>query len=58
MPEAPVLVAAYDGVLVITLDRPEVRNAVELPLVRGVAAALDQKSTFPIPKWGNSRPTP
>ena len=36
-----VLTEARDGVLVITLNRPEARNAVNLPLAHGVAAALD-----------------
>lgn len=31
-----------DGVLLITLNRPEQRNAVNLPLARGIAAALDE----------------
>ncbi|WP_370615296.1 enoyl-CoA hydratase-related protein [Mumia qirimensis] len=33
-----------DGVLVVTLDRPEVRNALSLPLLEGLAAALDVAS--------------
>src|SRR3954465_3110285 len=39
MPE--VLTERRDGVLLITLNRPEARNAVNLALAEGVAAALD-----------------
>jgi enoyl-CoA hydratase len=42
MPEEPVLTERRDGVLLITLNRPEARNAVDLALARGVAAALDE----------------
>lgn len=37
-----VLTERRDGVLVITLNRPEVRNAVNAALAEGVAAALDE----------------
>ena len=40
--ESPVLTERRDGVLLITLNRPEARNAVNLPLAQGIAAALDQ----------------
>jgi enoyl-CoA hydratase len=40
--DAPVLTECRDGVLLITLNRPEVRNAVNLPLAQGIAAALDE----------------
>jgi enoyl-CoA hydratase len=40
--EPPVLVAARDGVLEITLNRPEARNAVNAAVAEGVAAALDR----------------
>jgi enoyl-CoA hydratase len=33
---------AADGVLVITIDRPEARNAVNLAVAEGIAAALDR----------------
>ena len=36
-----VLTEAQDGVLLITLNRPEVRNAVNLAVAEGVAAALE-----------------
>jgi enoyl-CoA hydratase len=42
MPVEPVLTERRDGVLVITLNRPEARNAVNLALAEGVAAALDE----------------
>jgi enoyl-CoA hydratase len=37
-----VLTERREGVLLITLNRPEVRNAVNLPLAEGIAAALDE----------------
>jgi enoyl-CoA hydratase len=41
-PEAsPVLVEALDGVMVITINRPAARNAVNAAVAEGVAAALD-----------------
>jgi enoyl-CoA hydratase len=39
--QQPVLTERRDDVLLITLNRPEARNAVNLPLAEGVAAALD-----------------
>jgi enoyl-CoA hydratase len=36
-----VLTERRDGVLLITLNRPDARNAVNLPLAEGIAAALD-----------------
>src|SRR3954451_10235118 len=42
MPDEPVLTERRDGVLLITLNRPEARNAVNLALAEGVAAALDE----------------
>jgi enoyl-CoA hydratase len=41
MPDEPVLTERRDGVLLITLNRPEARNAVNLALAEGLAAALD-----------------
>ena len=38
----PVLAEAVDGVLEITLNRPEARNAVNAAVAEGVAAALDR----------------
>ena len=40
--EAAVLTERRDGVLVITLNRPDARNAVNLALAEGIAGALDQ----------------
>jgi enoyl-CoA hydratase len=40
--ENAVLTEKRDGVLLVTLNRPDARNAVNLPLAEGVAAALDE----------------
>src|SRR3984957_17810939 len=37
-----VLTERREGVLLITLNRPEARNAVNLPLAEGIAAALEE----------------
>jgi enoyl-CoA hydratase len=42
MTEPAVLTEAADGVLLITLNRPEARNAVNLAVAEGVAAALER----------------
>lgn len=42
MSEAPVQVDAEGGVLTITIDRPEARNAVTGAVAEGIAAALDR----------------
>jgi enoyl-CoA hydratase len=38
----PVLTERREGVFLITLNRPDMRNAVNLPLAEGIAAALDE----------------
>jgi enoyl-CoA hydratase len=47
MPDDPVLTERRDGVLLITLNRTEARNAVNLALAEGVAAALDELDAEP-----------
>lgn len=42
MKDAPVLTQRRDGVLLITLNRPDARNAVNLALAEGIAAGLDE----------------
>src|SRR4029079_10666194 len=42
MSDEPVLTERRDGVLLITLNRPDARNAVNAALARGLGAALDQ----------------
>ncbi|WP_151448660.1 crotonase/enoyl-CoA hydratase family protein [Lacisediminimonas profundi] len=42
-----VLVTESDGIQIITLNRPEARNAVTLALAQGVAAALDELDRRP-----------
>jgi enoyl-CoA hydratase len=41
MPDEPVLTERRDGVLLVTLNRPDARNAVNTALAEGIAAALD-----------------
>src|SRR6187200_3133032 len=41
MSDQPVLTERRDGVLLITLNRPDARNAVNTALAEGIAAALD-----------------
>ncbi len=42
MPDAAVITEADGGVLLITLNRPDARNAVNLAVAEGVAAALER----------------
>ncbi|WP_116364054.1 crotonase/enoyl-CoA hydratase family protein [Parahaliea mediterranea] len=42
MSESPVLTHASDGVLVITINRPEAKNAVNRAVALGIAAAIDE----------------
>src|SRR3954453_4381252 len=42
MNDQAVLIERRDNVLLITLNRPDARNAVNLPLAEGVGAALDE----------------
>jgi len=45
--EPAVLTERRDGVLLVTLNRPEQRNAVNLAVAEGVAAAMDQLDADP-----------
>jgi enoyl-CoA hydratase len=45
--ENPVLVDVADGIMVITLNRPAAKNAVNKALAEGVAAAIDQLESSP-----------
>jgi enoyl-CoA hydratase len=45
--DAPVLTERRDNVLLITLNRPQARNAVNLALAEGIAAALDDLDADP-----------
>ena len=40
--DSPVLVEQRDGILIITINRPQVRNAVNRAVALGIAAALDE----------------
>jgi enoyl-CoA hydratase len=40
--DAPVVTREDSGVLVVTINRPEVRNAINLATAEGIAAALDE----------------
>lgn len=42
MSDQPVLVDAADGVMTITLNRPEAKNAANRALAEGIAAAMDE----------------
>ena len=42
MSDNEVLVDVTDGVMTITLNRPKAKNAVNLALAKGVAAAIDE----------------
>jgi enoyl-CoA hydratase len=42
MADAPVLTERRDSVLLITLNRPEARNAINTAMAEGIAVALDQ----------------
>ncbi len=42
MAEPPVLTVSRNGVLVITINRPEARNAIDRATAEGIAAALDE----------------
>ena len=42
MPDEPVLTEVRGNVLLITLNRPDQRNAVNMALAEGVAEALDE----------------
>jgi enoyl-CoA hydratase len=45
--EAPVLLERRDGVLIITINRPQVRNAVNRAVAIGIAAGLDELDQDP-----------
>jgi enoyl-CoA hydratase len=47
MPDDPVLTERRDGVLLVTLNRPDARNAVNTALAEGIAAALDALDAAP-----------
>jgi enoyl-CoA hydratase/carnithine racemase len=47
MPEPAVLTERRDGVLLITLNRPEQRNAINVDVAEGVSAALDELDGTP-----------
>lgn len=47
MTDAPVLTERRDNVLLITLNRPEARNAVNMGVAEGIAAALDELDATP-----------
>lgn len=47
MSDAPVLTEQRDDVLLVTLNRPDQRNAVNAALAEGIAAALDELDATP-----------
>jgi enoyl-CoA hydratase len=46
-PDSPVLVEQQNGILIITINRPQVRNAVNRAVALGIAAALDELDDNP-----------
>jgi enoyl-CoA hydratase len=52
MAAAPVMTEDFDGVLVITIDRPEVRNAINTDTAVALAAAMDRLDSSPELKVG------
>jgi enoyl-CoA hydratase len=50
--DSPVLTERRDGVLLITLNRPQARNAVNAALAAGLAAALDELDETPALRVG------
>ncbi len=52
MADSPVLTQRRDSVLLITLNRPEARNAINTALAEGVAAALDELDADDVLKVG------
>ncbi|TXS95796.1 crotonase/enoyl-CoA hydratase family protein [Parahaliea maris] len=47
MSDTPVLTQVQDGVLIITLNRPQAKNAVNLAVAEGIAAAIDELESNP-----------
>jgi len=47
MSEAVVLTESADGVMTITLNRPEAKNSVNLAVAKGIAAAIDELENNP-----------
>jgi enoyl-CoA hydratase len=45
--DSPVLTREVSGVLVVTINRPEVRNAINLAAAEGIAAAMDELDARP-----------
>jgi enoyl-CoA hydratase len=50
--DRPVLVERRDSTLLITIDRPGVKNALDLAVAEGIAAALDELDADPALKIG------
>ena len=47
MTDQPVIVSEADGIITITLNRPEAKNAVNKALAEGVSNALDKLESDP-----------
>ena len=48
MTDQPVIVSEADGIITITLNRPEAKNAVNKALAEGVSNALDKLESDPL----------
>jgi enoyl-CoA hydratase len=45
--EAPVLTERRQGVLIVAINRPEARNAVNLAVAQGISDAMDELDADP-----------
>ena len=55
MTDQPVIVSEADGIITITLNRPEAKNAVNKALAEGVSNALDKLESDPALRVATSR---
>jgi len=51
--EPEVLVEQRDRILIITINRPKAKNAVNSAVANGLAAALTGSTTIRVSRWGS-----